>query len=353
MASYFVFFCSLLYAVGFIGNYLVPRSIDVGPESGLAQAIVINVVLLGLFAVQHSVMARPAFKRWWTTIVPASCERSTYVLISSLLLLFIFWQWRPIITTVWHVEGAPAILLTAICWIGWLIALTSSYLIDHFELFGLRQVFAALRGTMVRVLPFKTPLLYQVVRHPLMLGFLLAFWATPHMTAGHLLFAVLNTGYIVIGVRLEERDLVANFGASYERYRQRVPMLLPRLFGGLPDGGRVASGMNRRQRRAALRPRDQDDTSADAALFQLRVRGCGVLQRKLAPGRRPYLALAQPAGYEPYGAPQSGTIQGFRRIAGQRDFEEPIRVERHLAAANRADQGQHAAWPQGFHVRAE
>jgi len=130
------------------------------------------------------------------------------------------------------VEGAPAILLTAICWIGWLIALTSSHLIDHFELFGLRQVFAALRGTMVRVLPFKTPLLYQVVRHPLMLGFLLAFWATPHMTAGHLLFAVLNTGYIVIGVRLEERDLVANFGASYERYRQRVPMLLPRLFGG-------------------------------------------------------------------------------------------------------------------------
>jgi protein-S-isoprenylcysteine O-methyltransferase Ste14 len=232
MASYVVFFCSLLYAVGFIGNYLVPRSIDVGPESGLAQAIVINVVLLGLFAVQHSVMARPAFKRWWTTIVPASCERSTYVLISSLLLLLIFWQWRPIITTVWHVEGAPAILLTAICWIGWLIALTSSYLIDHFELFGLRQVFAALRGTMVRVLPFKTPLLYQVVRHPLMLGFLLAFWATPHMTAGHLLFAVLNTGYIVIGVRLEERDLVANFGASYERCRQRVPMLLPRLFGG-------------------------------------------------------------------------------------------------------------------------
>jgi len=133
MASYFVFFCSLLYAVGFIGNYLVPRSIDVGPESGLAQAIVINVVLLGLFAVQHSVMARPAFKRWWTTIVPASCERSTYVLISSLLLLLIFWQWRPIITTVWHVQGAPAILLTAICWIGWLIALTSSYLIDHFE----------------------------------------------------------------------------------------------------------------------------------------------------------------------------------------------------------------------------
>jgi protein-S-isoprenylcysteine O-methyltransferase Ste14 len=231
VASYFVFFCSLLYAVGFIGNYVVPRSIDVGPESGLAQAILIDVVLLGLFAVQHSVMARPAFKRWWTTIVPVSCERSTYVLISSLLLIPVFWQWRPIVTTIWHVEGAPAILLTAIYWIGWLTALTSSYMIDHFELFGLRQVFAVLRGTTARALPFKTPLLYRVVRHPLMLGFLLAFWATPHMTAGHLLFAVLTTGYIVVGVRLEERDLVVHFGATYEQYRQRVPMLLPRLLG--------------------------------------------------------------------------------------------------------------------------
>ena len=232
IASYFAFVCSLVYAVGFIGNYLVPRSIDVGPESGLGQAILIDAVLLGLFAVQHSVMARPAFKRWWTTIVPASCERSTYVLISSLLLIVIFWQWRPIVTTIWHVGGPPAILLTAIYWIGWLTALTSSYMIDHFELFGLRQVFAALRGTTARARPFMTPLLYRVVRHPLMLGFLLAFWATPHMTAGHLLFALLTTGYIVVGVRLEERDLVAQFGASYEQYRQRVPMLLPRLLGG-------------------------------------------------------------------------------------------------------------------------
>jgi protein-S-isoprenylcysteine O-methyltransferase Ste14 len=234
IASYLVFFCSLLYAVAFIGNYPVPKSIDVGPEGGLAQSIVINVVLLGVFAFQHSVMARPAFKRWWTRIVPASCERSTYVLISSLLLILIFWQWRPIVTTVWHVEGLSASLLMAICWIGWLTALASSYMIDHFELFGLRQVYAAVCGVAVRSQPFKTPLLYRVVRHPLMLGFLLAFWATPHMTAGHLLFAVLTTGYIWVGTRLEERDLIAQFGATYERYCQCVPMLLPRLAFGRP-----------------------------------------------------------------------------------------------------------------------
>jgi protein-S-isoprenylcysteine O-methyltransferase Ste14 len=231
IASYLVFFGSFLYAVAFVGNYLVPKSIDVGPEGELVQSIVINVVLLGVFAVQHSVMARPAFKRWWTTIVPASCERSTYVLMSSLLLILIFWQWRPIVTTIWQVEGWPATLLTAIYWIGWLTTLASSYMIDHFELFGLRQVFAALRGAAARVHLFKTPLLYRVVRHPIMLGFLLAFWATPHMTAGHLLFAVMTTGYILVGVRLEERDLVAQFGGSYEQYRRRVPMLMPGVLG--------------------------------------------------------------------------------------------------------------------------
>jgi protein-S-isoprenylcysteine O-methyltransferase Ste14 len=232
LASYLVFFLSFLYTIAFIGNYWVPKSIDVGPESGLAQSILIDVVLLGVFAVQHSVMARPAFKRWWTGVVPASCERSTYVLISSLLLILVLWQWRPIVTTIWRVEGWPAATLTAISWIGWLTALTSTYMIDHFELFGLRQVFDTLRGAASRIPLFKTPLLYRLVRHPLMLGFLLAFWATPHMTFGHLLFAVMTTGYILVGVRLEERDLVAQFGTSYEQYRRRVPMLMPRLLGG-------------------------------------------------------------------------------------------------------------------------
>lgn len=232
LASYLVFFFSFVYAVAFIGNYLVPKSIDVGSESTLARSILIDVLLLGAFAIQHSVMARPAFKRWWMTIVPASCERSTYVLISSLLLILIFWQWRPIAATIWLVGGWPAAMLTAIFWIGWLTALTSSHMIDHFELFGLRQVFDALRGAAARVQEFKTPLLYRLVRHPIMLGFLLAFWATPHMTGGHLLFAVMTTGYILVGVRLEERDLVAQFGATYKQYRRRVPMLMPRLLGG-------------------------------------------------------------------------------------------------------------------------
>ena len=223
LTSYLVFVVSFAYTMAFIGNYWVPKSIDVGLESGLAPSIVINVALLGAFAVPHSVMARPAFKRWWTTIVPASCERSTYVLVSSLLLILVLWQWRPITTTIWRVEGMPAAILTAIFWIGWLIALTSTYLIDHFELFGLRQV----SGAAAHVTSFKTPLLYRLVRHPLMFGLLIAFWATPHMTAGHLLFAVMMTGYILVGVRLEERDLVAQFGATYEQYRRRVPMLVP------------------------------------------------------------------------------------------------------------------------------
>jgi methanethiol S-methyltransferase len=232
LASYHIFFLSFVYAVAFIGNYLVPKSIDVGAERGLVRSILIDVLLLGAFAVQHSVMARPAFKRWWTTIVPAPCERSTYVLISSLLLILIFWQWQPIVTTIWVVEGWPAAALTAISWIGWLTALTSSYMIDHFELFGLRQVFDAVRGAAARTQAFKTPPLYRLVRHPLMLGFLLAFWATPHMTAGHLLFALMTTGYILVGVWLEERDLVAQFGATYEQYRRCVPMLIPRFLGG-------------------------------------------------------------------------------------------------------------------------
>jgi protein-S-isoprenylcysteine O-methyltransferase Ste14 len=232
LASYLIFSLSFGYAPAFVGNFLVPKSIDVGPDTAPAHAVLINVMLLAAFAIPHSVMARPAFKRWWTRIIPASCERSTYVLISSLLLILVFWQWRPIASTVWRVEGWPAATLTAMFGLGWLIAMASTFQIDHFELFGLRQVFDALRGAANRMQAFKTPLLYRLVRHPLMLGLLLAFWATPHMTAGHLLFAVVTTAYIFVGTRLEERDLIAQFGARYEQYRQRVPMLLPRLFGG-------------------------------------------------------------------------------------------------------------------------
>jgi protein-S-isoprenylcysteine O-methyltransferase Ste14 len=232
LASYLIFSASFAYMPAFLGNFLVPKTIDAGPETAPAHAAAINAILLVLFAIQHSVMARPAFKRWWTRIIPASCERSTYVLISSLLLILIFWQWRPMVATIWRVEGWPAAMLTATFWMGWLIALASTFQIDHFELFGLRQAVDALRGAADRMQAFRTPLLYRLVRHPLMLGLLLAFWATPHMTAGHLLFAVMNTAYVLVGVRLEERDLIATFGASYERYRRRVPMLMPRLFGG-------------------------------------------------------------------------------------------------------------------------
>lgn len=229
LASYLVFFCSILYAMGFIGNFVVPKSIDVGGSAGLAESILVDLLLLGAFAIQHSVMARPAFKQWWTTIIPRHCERSTYVLLSSLLLVAIFWQWRPITMTIWQVDGAPASLLIAIYWAGWLIAFSSTFLIDHFDLFGLRQVFAVMRGAVPAAPVFRTPLIYKLVRHPLMLGFLLVFWATPQMSAGHLLFAALTTGYILMGVQLEENDLIAEFGDRYERYRRSVPMLFPRI----------------------------------------------------------------------------------------------------------------------------
>jgi len=217
----------ILYSITFVGGF-APMSVDGGGmASAPLTAAIIDLVLLGLFAVQHTIMARPAFKAWWTKLVSPAIERSTFVLAASLVLILLFWQWRPITTTIWRVEGWPAATLIAICGLGWLIGLTSTYLIDHFELFGLRQVF----GKETRVSPFKTPLLYRLVRHPLMSGLLLAFWATPHMTAGHLLFAVLNTAYILVGVRFEERDLVTQFGDRYEHYRQRVPMLVPSVLG--------------------------------------------------------------------------------------------------------------------------
>ncbi|WP_431204006.1 methanethiol S-methyltransferase [Bradyrhizobium betae] len=235
IVSYGIFTASFLYALGFVGNYVVPKSIDgpidVGAATNPGEAIVVNLLLMSLFAVQHSVMARASFKRRLTQFLPAACERSTYVLLSSLILLLLFWQWRPIPAPVWQVHGIAAWLLIGVHWLGWLIAFASTHMIDHFDLFGLRQAFVALRGTEISGQSFKTPLLYKIVRHPLMLGFLLAFWATPEMTAGHLLFAIANTAYILVALQFEERDLIAAFGATYLEYRRRVPMLVPRLFG--------------------------------------------------------------------------------------------------------------------------
>jgi protein-S-isoprenylcysteine O-methyltransferase Ste14 len=230
IASYAVFFASSLYAMGFVGNYVVAKSIDTGGAANLSEAIVVDLLLLGLFAIQHSVMARPAFKRRFAGIFPEACQRSTYVLLSSLILLLLFWQWRPIPMQVWQIDGIAAYVLTAVYWLGWLIAFSSTFMIDHFDLSGLRQAFFALRGAKDPGQSFRTPLLYKIVRHPLMLGFLLAFWATPEMTAGHLLFAIMTTGYILVALQFEERDLIAMFGTTYQQYRERVPMLLPRIF---------------------------------------------------------------------------------------------------------------------------
>lgn len=224
---YAVFLATFLYAIGFVGNFGVPRTIDAAPETSLTTAILVNIGLLGLFALQHSIMARPAFKSWWTRIVPPAAERSTYVLLSSLALILLFWQWRPIGAVVWHVEHevARAVIYGGYAF-GWLLLLLATFLINHFDLFGLRQVWLHFRRRPYTELPFRTPSLYKVVRHPIYVGWLMIFWCAPTMTAAHLLFAVMTTAYILIAIRFEEHDLTHAF-PEYARYKQQVPALIP------------------------------------------------------------------------------------------------------------------------------
>jgi protein-S-isoprenylcysteine O-methyltransferase Ste14 len=234
LASYLFFLATFVYAIGFIGNLpLLPKTIDSGSAAPLLETLAIDLGLLGLFAVQHSVMARRGFKRWWTRIVPEVVERSSFVLAATVVLALLMWQWRPIAEPlVWSVTNPfGRSVLWAVFWVGWAVLLISTYLIDHFELFGLRQVWANLRGRSLPTPVFHTPLFYRHVRHPLYVGFILAFWAAPDMSAGRLLFAAASTGYIFVGIWFEERDLVAQFGQRYETYRQQVGMLLPKLGG--------------------------------------------------------------------------------------------------------------------------
>ena len=230
LVVYVLFAAAFLHAIAFVTGLPVAKTIDTGPVVPVTEAIVIDMLLMGLFAVQHSVMARKGFKRWWTQFVSPAVERSTYVLAATLALMLLLWQWRPMPTIVWETTDPMAVVaLTGLSLTGWVIVLASTFMINHFELFGLHQVVNHLAGRQMGEARFKTPMLYNLVRHPIYLGFIIAFWATPVMTAGHLLFAAVTTAYIFVGIMLEERDLVGQFGDEYRSYRERVGMLAPKV----------------------------------------------------------------------------------------------------------------------------
>jgi protein-S-isoprenylcysteine O-methyltransferase Ste14 len=227
-AVYLFFFVTFVYAIGFVTGIAVPKTIDTGAVVPLTEAVVVNLILLTIFAVQHSVMARKPFKQWWTKFIPASIERSTYVLLATSALALLLWQWRPIPAVVWQIaDPTLAMAVLGVSFFGWFLVLLSTFLINHFELFGLHQVIVNLFGRAMPEPHFRTPVLYKIVRHPIYLGFIIAFWAAPTMTVGHLLFAAVTTAYIFVGIWLEERDLIEQFGNQYRRYRNEVGMLIP------------------------------------------------------------------------------------------------------------------------------